>query len=266
MPAIATWIRGRDVVSLMFPFVLDQKKRTGLRHEKIHPTDSHLRMGESITELVSGDLREPFGVLGHRSTEGSSEECPDLMTAFVNRGHENVRRRLFRKLHDPLAEVRLHRNDAGVHQRIVESDLLGDHRLALDREFDSISSRDLQNDPSRFSRIRRPMDDRATGGGLVFEPDQVFIEMVESPVLGGFRFGPERLQVDALQCDAATISNGVRRSSEGSAELHIGESAGYEIFELVGVKMVDGSRLLHSARRSPADAGSVSCAASTSAR
>ena len=55
----------------------------------------------------------------------------DLPARAVDDRREDVRGALAGKLDDPLAEVGLHRRQPGRLERVVQLDLLGDHRLAL---------------------------------------------------------------------------------------------------------------------------------------
>ena len=55
----------------------------------------------------------------------------DVVAREMDRGRDDVRGRLVAQLDDVFAEISLDRRDAGRLQRLVEADLLGDHRLAL---------------------------------------------------------------------------------------------------------------------------------------
>ena len=55
----------------------------------------------------------------------------DVVARDMDRRRDDVRGRLVAKLDDVFAEIGLDRLDAGGLERLVEADLLGDHRLAF---------------------------------------------------------------------------------------------------------------------------------------
>ena len=60
------------------------------------------------------------------------EDLADLGAIPMDRGDEEVAGTIVAELHDDLGEVGLPGRDAGLLQRLVETDLLGHHRLDLD--------------------------------------------------------------------------------------------------------------------------------------
>ena len=104
-----------------------------------------------------------------------------------------MRGRLLGQLHDPLAEIGLDRHDPRVEKRVVETDLLGDHRLALDRQSHVAGGREFDHDPPGFRGVAGPVDDRAAGDRFPLEPLEMLVEPGEPRGLHRLRSPPQRL-------------------------------------------------------------------------
>ena len=102
---------------------------------KLAPEIADLRGEELPAQVGPRGHREPAGLVGERRVHVrhlAQEDVADLGAVAVDRGDEEVRRPVVRELHDQLGEVGLQRRDARALERLVESGLLGGHRLDLD--------------------------------------------------------------------------------------------------------------------------------------
>ena len=108
-------------------------------------------------------MTSPLGIVRHRAAAVDCEHLGDLAARAVDHRREDVRRTLAGELHDPLAEVGLDGREPGRLERVVELDLLGDHRLALGDHLDAAAPRDLEHGAQRVVR-RRCADDAAAAG------------------------------------------------------------------------------------------------------
>ena len=72
--------------------------------------------------------------------------------------------RLLGKLDDELAQVCFEHVDSGGDQRVVQTDFLADHALALGHAADVVPGGDVLHLAADFRRIGRPEDGRAVRG------------------------------------------------------------------------------------------------------
>ncbi len=107
----------------------------------------------------------------------------DVALRHVDRGRDDVRGRLAAKLDDVFAEVGLDRLDPGRLERLVEADLLRDHRLALGDALRSERLAEVDNDPPRRLRVLGEMNVAAALRDLALVGFEVEVEMRERMVL-----------------------------------------------------------------------------------
>ena len=157
---------------------LDEHERAGLGDEEVRAGDAHLGGEEAVAQLGARVGDEPLGVVGveHLARE-AAEQLGHLARGQVHRRGEDVRRAVAHELHDVLAEVGLHRLDAGLGERLVEADLLGEHRLRLDRAGRAAGGAQLLDDARGVAGGRGVVDDPAGRGdallGLLDQLGQV---------------------------------------------------------------------------------------------
>src|SRR5262245_15762783 len=104
------------------------------------------------------------------------------------------------ELDDVLTEIGLDRSHPGFDQGVVELDLLGRHRLALDRELDPAAPSDLEDVLAGLRSIAGPEDPAPVGEHLLLQLHQVPIEVVDGFPPGRSSPLPEALPVGALPC------------------------------------------------------------------
>ena len=76
----------------------------------------------------------------------------------MDRRRDDMGRRLAAQLDDVFAEVRFHRLDPRGLQRLIEADLLGDHRFALGDGFRAHRLAQVEDDRARFVGVLRIVD------------------------------------------------------------------------------------------------------------
>ncbi|SKX82220.1 Uncharacterised protein [Mycobacteroides abscessus subsp. abscessus] len=95
----------------------------------------------------------------------------------MNCGHEDVTRPVVAELHDEFGEIGLPRVDARGGKRLVEFDLLSGHRLDLDHFRGASAADQIDDDAVGLVRVARPMHLCASGRRLLFELQQVGVEV-----------------------------------------------------------------------------------------
>ena len=111
--------------------VLEHDHGAALGDHEVGAGDAHVGLEEDRAQLLARVRDHARRVVGHRAAAVHREELGDLTARAVDGRREDVRRTLARELHEPLAEIGLDRRQARGLERVVELDLLGDHRLAL---------------------------------------------------------------------------------------------------------------------------------------
>ena len=99
------------------------------------------------------------------------------------------------QLNDVLAEVGFDRLDASRLERVVEPDLLGDHRLALGGAFRAHRPAELDDDLARFLGVLRVMDLAAARADLALVGFEIEVEMGERVILDRLGAVAQRLEL-----------------------------------------------------------------------
>jgi hypothetical protein len=96
------------------------------------------------------------------------------MCVAVNGRHEDVAGPVLSELQ--FGQVGFDRADAGRGERLVQSDLLGGHRLDLDHLGSTGRRDELGDDPVRLVRVTSPVHRAAAGGDLLLQLEQVILQ------------------------------------------------------------------------------------------
>ncbi len=146
---------------------LDHDQRAGLGDGEVGTGDGHLRPQELLPQVQARGRRELGRVVGQVVRRGPSgsrhpleEDLPDLGPVAVDGRHQDVRGQVVAELDDQLGEVGLPRGDALEGQRLVQADLLGDHRLDLHDLVDLVGLGDVGDDPVGLVGVARPVHGR----------------------------------------------------------------------------------------------------------
>ncbi len=136
---------------------------------------------------------------------------------------------------DELAEIGLHRLDSGGFEGLVEADLLGRHRLRLDRLPRSVALAQLDDDPPCLGGVGGPVDPAAGRLDRVGEPGEVGVELAQGVGLDlarqiaqsfAFRIGREGGGAGRLEA--------FRRAAEGVLEVRVAEGLAHAVGEAIG--------------------------------
>ena len=128
---------------------------------------------------------------------------------------------LARELQDPLAEVCLDRLDLARLEMIVKPDLLGCHRLALDRQLDLALGCQVADDLTGVLRRTCEVNDRANRFSLLRE-------LLDQLRQAGYRvrfatvhIGSHRLEIEVSKRDRASITKCRERPVERGGEIRV---------------------------------------------
>ena len=148
-----------------------------------------------------------------------------------------MRRALAAKLHDIFAEVGLDRVDAGFGERIVEIDLLGRHRLALDDVLRALGLREPDDVVARLGRILGEEHFAAARFELRGQLDQQFVEMRDRVCLDSMRRVALVVVGRELGLDLREVIEMARAGAfELAAQLVVGDGGGARLEEIAGFR------------------------------
>ena len=128
-------------------------------------------------------------------------------------------------LHDELAEVGLDDLDAGSLEALVQVDLLGRHRLALDRH-PAVAEDDVGDVGRRIGPRGRPVDDGTRGLQLLLERVEERRKVGDRTRPGRLACRAERLEVDAAEPADAVVGRPLGEPGHVGALVRIGECRG----------------------------------------
>ncbi|TLD47099.1 MAG: hypothetical protein FAZ92_00607 [Accumulibacter sp.] len=216
--------------------VLDQAQRAGLGNGEVDSRETDLGCHELLTQHRAADadqLVDRFGVAGTRHLVG--EQAGDLLLRLVDRRHDDVRRLLAIELDDVLAHVTLERLHAGIGHRMIELDLLADHRLALDHQFRRVPTGDVDDDPVRLVRGFGPVHADAVLAQPALEQLEQF-RQARQTVLADL-FGERALTLEGSQIGKLRrplADQEVHRAAKAAAQVLVGNRLGRALAELAG--------------------------------
>src|SRR5262249_6772230 len=160
---------------------------------------------------------------------------------------DDVRRLLVGELDDVLAEIGLHGCHTRMLERLVEIDLLGGHRLRLDRHLHAAVTAQPEDDVAGLGTGRGPVHVPAQPLHVVGQLSQVDVELLERRLLDRTGLVTERITFGkAGERVFAKIDELGRRDREGLLEEPILERARRALLER------DPEQLFAHARSSPA--------------
>ena len=133
--------------------------------------------------------------VGGQTVVGLTEFALDVLGGEMDRRRDDVGRGFMAQLDDVLAKVGLDRLDPRRLERVVEADLLGDHRLALGDALRVHRLAEIDDDLSRFVGVLRIVDFAAARAHLLLVGLEIEVEMSERVVLDGARAVAQRVEL-----------------------------------------------------------------------
>ena len=119
----------------------------------------------------------------------------DVLRREMDRRRDDVGGRFAAQLNDVLAEVGFDRLDARRLERVVEADLLGDHRLALGDAFRAHRLAEVDDDLARFLGVLRVVDFAAARADLLLVGFEIKVEVGERVILDRLGAVAQRLEL-----------------------------------------------------------------------
>ena len=107
----------------------------------------------------------------------------DLILVEMHRRRNDVARRLAPQLNDIFAKIGLHRLDARIAERLVDGDLLGDHRLALGHRFRIVFLADFEDRLAGLLGRLAPVHMATGRDHLVLPGNEIKVEVGKRVVL-----------------------------------------------------------------------------------
>ncbi len=185
---------------------------------------------ELAAQVPPGRLGQRGRVVGQARVDIAhlaQEDVADLGPVAVDGRHQDVRRAVMPELDDQLGQVGLVGRDARAGQRVVEADLVGDHRLDLDHLGGTGRLDQPGDDPVRLGRVPRPVHRAAAGGDLLLQllqvasPGRAMVSCLDR-LPGRAQFLPVRHLADH---GGSLGPDGGRGLAEVAPQLSVGERA-----------------------------------------
>ena len=178
---------GQDLREVAVALVGDDDRGPGLGDQEVRAGDAdvggqelgaqHLRASASN---CSGSARPRSG---RRSPCALRKSCSTSFAVRWIAGAMMWEGRFAAQLNDVFAEVGLDRLDARRLQRVVEADLLGDHRLALGDALRAHGLAEVDDDLARFVGVLRVVDFAAARADLPLVGLEIKVEVGERVIL-----------------------------------------------------------------------------------
>ena len=167
--------------------VLDEAQAAALGDGEVHAADAHVGGEELGAQHASGEGRHlrDVGDVGVTGSQLATERLGDLFLRLVDDRRDDVRRHVLVELDDVLAEVGLHHPHVRGLERVVQLDLLGHHRLALDDAPDAVAACDVDHECAWPSSASAGEVDVHTGCRGAFD------ELIEVAIEVRDRVGPD---------------------------------------------------------------------------
>ena len=161
----------------------DQHHGSGFGDEEIAARDAHVGRQVVLPQHAARLEAELLDAGLARGAVFFVEEIGDLVLRLVQRGTDDVRRRLVVvDLQDVFAEVGLDDGEPGRLDRVIERRLLADHRFRLDDLAHVVACGDLEHQRVDLGGGLRPQDGGAARGGVLLEHLQPDVEIVERAI------------------------------------------------------------------------------------
>ena len=160
----------------------DDEARAGLGDQEVAAGDAEVRRHEVLAQHVARLARHLADVGLPRLAVMPREEIGYFVLRLVDRGGDDVRRRLAGELDDVLAEIGLDRLHPVSRERVVQPRLLRKHRLRLDRFREAVAPGDLEDERARLGAGFGEKHRRAAPRRLALEALDVGIQRVERPI------------------------------------------------------------------------------------
>ena len=161
--------------------VRDQADGAGRADAEVGAGDADVGVEEDLPQLAARRLRERLELRWHGHALDGREQRGRVLGRLLDRRREDVHRVLAGELDDVLAEISLDDADSGRLQRVVQADLLRQHRLRLRRELGAGATADVGDVGGRVVGGAREVDAAAAGLERVPETVDVSVQVVDHP-------------------------------------------------------------------------------------
>ena len=177
----------------------DDDRGSGLGDEEIRARDPDVGGEEfgaqHLARLGQQLLRLGEAAVGRQIAMRLAEFLLDVLRPQMDRGRDDVGGGLAAQLDDVFAKVGLDRLDPRRLERVIEADLLGDHRLALGDALRAHRPAEVDDDLARLVRVLRVMDLAAARADLRLVGLEIKVEVSERVILDRARAVAQSLEL-----------------------------------------------------------------------
>ncbi len=183
-------------------FVGHDHDRTGFGNERIRSGHPDPRFEEGGPDFVANRADLLRNILQRDRFVGGEhaiQQLPNLLAPQMQRRPDDMARPLMAFLHDPFAGVGFDHVDAEGFERMVELDLLADHRLALDDQIDTPLLTNLANQIHGIGSRGGGMHLGPSAFGLAGELRQEIVQLIGDVGFDRLELDPHPLEIDLFE-------------------------------------------------------------------
>ncbi|OIQ65493.1 hypothetical protein GALL_529460 [mine drainage metagenome] len=152
--------------------------RAAVGDQKIGAGNAHVGRHEPAAQMPSGTGHHRFHRChGTGIAVMRAKQLTHLLAGFVQRGPDDMRRRVARELDDVFSQIGFHPLDPGLLKRVRKTNLLAQHGFGAGHGFCVSLAADIDDDSASLRAGFRPMHLGPGSDGVLFERNQVVFEI-----------------------------------------------------------------------------------------
>ena len=226
----------QDLRQVAIAFVGDDDRGTGFGDEKVRAGDPDVGGQEFGPQHLARFSQQLFGfgkaALGQEIAMRLAEFLLDVFCCQMDRGRDDVGGAFATQLNDVFAKVGLDRLDPSPFERVIEVDLLGDHRLALGDGARAHGLAEFDDDLARFLGVLRVVDLAAARADLALVGLEIKVEVGERVILDRLGAVAQSLKFGQSRGGRRSSADEIAREGHRALQSGVGQRLMRVLFEL----------------------------------